>query len=388
MKGDGQVDRSRYRILLVSTGGGIGGEESFTANLSESLHQRGWDVRVAAVSDVHIQELVRRGVRTERLQIEGRTPWGLLRGARALARYAAEHDVAIVHAQSAGPAVMGIVAKWFGWFSRPRPQLIWHDHGINHYGLLAKLFNHLDISIANSNFERDKLIAHGLKPAKVVPIHNAIDLKRFTFTAEKRAECRRAVRREFGFDEHAPVVGFIGRLSQEKAPDDFVASFQHAHRMLPDIRYLIVGDGMMRPQLERMIRELHEEDRIVLAGFRRDIPELLCGIDALALVSHMETFGLTTLDAMAMRLPCVVTAVGGNPEQVTDGENGRVVPDRSPEQIAEALVDILSDPTKKEAFGQAGYQRAHAYFDIDRMVNEVEGVYFELLERRSRRQPR
>jgi glycosyltransferase involved in cell wall biosynthesis len=370
-----RIEPSNTRILLMSTGAGIGGEESFTANLGESLHQRGWDVRVAAVSPVHQEELRRRGLRVETLPIGGRSPRLLLAGARALARYARDERIDVLHAQCAGPAIMSILARELRFFSRPRPAILWHDHGITHYGILSKIFNRLDISIANSDFERNKLMANGLRSDRVVRIHNGIDMAKLTRTAEDRAARRSRIRAEFGLAETTPLAGFVGRLSPEKAPDDFVASFRRASELLPDIRYLVVGDGPMRPAVEEIVRGLSADGRIILAGFRRDVPDLLCAIDVLALVSHMETFSLTTLEAMASRVPCVVTRVGGSPEQVVDGENGRVVPDRSPDQIAEALVDILKDPKRREAYGAAGYERVHGYLNRDRMVDEIEAVY-------------
>lgn len=278
---------------------------------------------------------------------------------------------------------MAIIAKWLRLFSRPRPAIMWHDHGITYYGLISKLFNQLDVSIANSDFEKNKLMAHGLRPDKVVRVHNGIDTCKLSVTADERARRRAKVRQEFGWEDGTPVAGFVGRLSPEKAPDDFVASFRRARELLPDVRYLVIGDGAMRPHLEQMIRDMNAEKQIILTGFRRDIPDLLCGIDALALVSHMETFSLTTLEAMAMHLPCVVTNTGGSPEQVTDGENGHVVPDRSPDRIAEALVDILADPARRQAYGEAGHQRVVTYLNIERMVDEIEGVYCDLLRRNS-----
>lgn len=370
-----QPHQASGRLLLMSTGAGIGGEESFTTNLAEALHQRGWDVRIAAVSAPHIEELRRRGLRVEDLPLAGRGPRGLYRGARALACYAAREGINVLHAQSAGPAVMSILARQLRLFRKPCPGLLWHDHGIVRYGILSKLFNCLDLTIANSDFERRKLIAHGLRPHKVVRIHNGIDASRLSVSPGGRAQRRAKLRREFGFDERTPVVGFVGRLSPEKAPDDFISSFRHLREQLPDAKYLVVGDGPMRPQLEEMICNLHASDGVVMTGFRRDIPDLLCGMDVLALVSHIETFSLTTLEAMAMHLPCVVTDTGGNPEQVTDGVNGRLVPDRNPKAIGEALAEILRDPGKRRKFGEAGFERVATYLNRDRMVAQIEEVY-------------
>ncbi|MCX5685567.1 MAG: glycosyltransferase, partial [Planctomycetota bacterium] len=98
-------------ILLVTTGGGIGGEESFTTGLAESLLRRGWDVRVAAVGAPHIAELRRRNIPVVDLPTSSRNPLGLLRGAKALARFASDNAIRLIHSQSVGPALMTLLAK-------------------------------------------------------------------------------------------------------------------------------------------------------------------------------------------------------------------------------------------------------------------------------------
>lgn len=362
-------------VLLLSTGGGIGGEESFTTNLAEALVRRGWDVRVAALGPAHVEELMRRGLRVERLPIGGRGPLGLFRGAKALSRYANGEGVRILHSQSAGPALMCILARTLGMFRAPCPALLGHNHGIRRYWALSKIFNLLDLSIACSDFERTKLLSFGLWEEKVVRVHNGVDVDKLDVSDAERARRRGKIRAEFGLDDTVPVAGFVGRLSPEKAPDDFVASFDVARQRVPDVRYLVVGDGPMRPRLEAMRRELRAEDRIILTGFRRDVPDLLCAIDVLALVSHVETFSLTTLEAMALGLPCVVTDVGGNPEQVTEGQNGSVVPDARPDEIARALAELLNDPARRRSYGEAAHERVRSYLNRDRMVEEIEAIY-------------
>ena len=370
------------RVLLISTGGGVGGEESFTTLLGESLHLRGWDVRAVAKSPVHREELQRRGLRVEPLSIAGKTPWKVLQGCRVLGGYVRSEKVDVVHIQSAGPLAMCVLARRAGLLGRPRPVLLWQDHGIDHYRIVARLANHLDMTIAVADHERARLIAHGLRPERAARVHNGVDLHRFQLTPEDRTRCRRQVRHEFGLGEDAPVVGVVGRLSPEKAPDDFVRSFPHVRHQLPGVRYLIVGDGPMRPQLEDMIRDMKAEGQIVITGFRRDVQNVLCSMDVLAQVSHVDTFPLAPLEAMAMQVPCVVTAVGGNVEQVTDGVNGRIVPQRDPGALASALVDLLSDPAKRRKFGEAGHHLVHTYLNRDRMIAEIEAIYRSLLERR------
>jgi glycosyltransferase involved in cell wall biosynthesis len=374
---------SKIRILLISTGSGIGGEESFTSNLAESLLRRRWDVRVAAKSPVHQDELQRRGLPVVPIAASGRNPWKILQGAFTLARYAAQENIHILHAQSAAPAAMCVLARRLGLFKRPRPVLIWQDHGITYYRLVAAVANHLDMTIPVSDYEKNKLIQAGLKPHRVTRIHNGIDLARFARPADERARQRLRIRNQLGLDNDVPIAGYIGRLSPEKAPEDFVRAYPFVREQLPDARFLVVGDGVMRPLIERLIREFGAEKHIIMTGFRRDIPDLLSTLDTLVQVSHADTFSLTTLEAMAMCVPCIVTDVGGFPEQVTDGQNGRVLPDRQPQSIARAIVDILSDPAKRQAYGEAGYQRVCDYLNLERMVDDIEKMYRNLLAYKS-----
>jgi L-malate glycosyltransferase len=147
---------------------------------------------------------------------------------------------------------------------------------------------------------------------------------------------------------------------------------------VPDARFVIVGDGERRDELEALSRRLGLERRCLFAGFRADLDLLIPAFTVFCLSSHMEGLGTSVLDAMAFGVPVVATAAGGIPEAVVDGVTGRLVPPRDADALAAALVDALASPERRIAWGRAGRQRFEERFTADRMVDATLAVYAEL----------
>jgi glycosyltransferase involved in cell wall biosynthesis len=118
-----------------------------------------------------------------------------------------------------------------------------------------------------------------------------------------------------------------------------------------------------------------------LPGERSDVVRVLRGLDVFALPSLAEGISNTILEAMACGLPVVATRVGGNPELVTEGATGRLVPASDPLAMASALLDYANDPAKARRHGAAGRSRVEAAFSIDRMVRDYDSLYQTLLGR-------
>ena len=142
---------------------------------------------------------------------------------------------------------------------------------------------------------------------------------------------------------------------------------------------MVAGDGPMRAELERAIREEGLEGRFRLLGVRRDVPELLRSMNILALTSDREGCPNAVIEAMATGLPVVATAAGGTVEIVKDGETGRLVPPREPEAFSRGLTDLLSDGAAADRMGSNGLALVKSRFAFHRMVERVENLYRELL---------
>ncbi len=204
----------------------------------------------------------------------------------------------------------------------------------------------------------------------VVPL--GVDLVRFSPPVEARRPAPAPVQ--------AATLLFTGRLRYYKGLDTL---FQALSR-LPDVQLLVVGDGPMREDWERMVDDLHLAQRVTFAGDvpDEDLPGYYRGADVFVLPANAraEAFGTVLLEAMASGLPCVTTEVGtGTSWVVQDGVTGAVVPPQDPAALADAIRGMLHDPERRAALGHAARARVEMEFTTERMVTRVQGVYEEVL---------
>ena len=203
----------------------------------------------------------------------------------------------------------------------------------------------------------------GYPDDKIRIIHNGVDPALFDVNTD------RGVLAEFGFAEGDPVVGILAALRPEKDHATFLRAARIVIDEMPRARFLVIGDGATRPQLEALCSELRITPNVHFAGARDDVARLLRAIDVFALSSvTVECFPIALLEAMACARPAVCTAVGGIPEMINDGETGYLVPPKDPQQLAARLVSLLSDPQTARRMGRAGRDRVEAEFDLDRSV--------------------
>ena len=144
----------------------------------------------------------------------------------------------------------------------------------------------------------------------------------------------------------------------------------------------MVGDGPDRPEVEAEIRALEISDAVELAGYARDVPDLLAAADVFVLSSRSEGAPFSILEAMAAGLPVVATDVGGVGELVADGETGLLVPAGDPARLAEALRSLLADAALRRRLGAAGLARARERFDLRALRDPHLDLYARELARR------
>jgi glycosyltransferase involved in cell wall biosynthesis len=174
-----------------------------------------------------------------------------------------------------------------------------------------------------------------------------------------------------GVPRAAPVVGNVAALTDHKDQATLVEAMRLLRAQLPEARLVIAGEGELRPALETLVRRQGLDDRVVFAGFRRDLDCLLPAFSVFCLSSQLEGLGTSLLDAMSFGLPIVATSAGGIPEAVEDGVTGRIVPPREPAALARALAEVLGDRGRRRALGEAGRRRFLERFTADRMVEET-----------------
>ena len=241
-------------------------------------------------------------------------------------------------------------------------------------------YRQVDCFIAASEAIRQMLIADGVPAERTVTVHEGIDVERVIATPAVN------VHEAFFLPHGAPVVGNVAALVPHKGQRHLVEAARLVVQEMPDVRFVILGEGELREALERQVHEHHLQKHVLLPGFRTDVIGCIKGFDLFAMSSVTEGLGTSLLDAMACARPIVATAAGGIPEIVEDGVNGLLVPPRDHAALADAIVRVLKDPARRQRMGDAGLARVTARFTVDRMVEQTAEVYARVGAERSRRQ--
>lgn len=278
---------------------------------------------------------------------------------------------AVIHAHDPHAVALASLARSFS-TSRTGPLLIASRRVAFHlkaHAFSRWKYHQVDCFIAASDAIRQTLIGDGIEPNRVVTVHEGIDVDRV------QGEPAANVHAEFWLPTHAPLIGAVGALTQEKGHRHLIEAASLVVRDVPDARFVILGEGVERPGLERLIKELHLDKHVVLPGFRSDILAFIRAFDLLVMPSLSEGLGTSLLDAMASSKAMVASKTGGIPEVVVHGETGLLVPPRDHHALAEAIVQLLKDQHLRERMGQAGLERVKRVFSADRMVEQTLGVY-------------
>ena len=293
-----------------------------------------------------------------------------LSAAFRLARVVKQLKPDVVHAHD--PHAVAMAALGLSMGTGPQPPLVASrrvDFHIKGNAFSRWKYRQVECFVCASDLIRRMLVGDGIPEDRTVTVHEGIDLERIAATPPIDPHA------EFWLPHGAPVVGNVAALVAHKGQRHLIAAAALALREVPDARFVIAGEGELRPALERQIHDLRLEKHVLLAGFRPDVLSLHKGFDLFVMSSVTEGLGTSLLDAMACGKAIVATSAGGIPEVVVDGETGLLVPPRDDAALAAAIVALLKDPARRAAMGRAGLERVRRLFSAERMVQETLGVY-------------
>ena len=232
--------------------------------------------------------------------------------------------------------------------------------------------------------QRDEIASYGVAPlSKIESIRLGLELSPFL-----RADTARgALRRELGIEGSTPLVGIVARLVPIKAHEVFLEAAVRIRAALPAVRFLVIGDGERRHELETLAHKLGLADSLTFLGWRRDMVGVYADLDVVALTSLNEGSPVALIEALAAARPVVSTAVGGVPEVVIHGETGLTVGVSDASALADAVLALLRDPSLAATLGAAGRRHVYPRYDSSRLVNDVRNLYLRELAARGRALP-
>jgi glycosyltransferase involved in cell wall biosynthesis len=216
----------------------------------------------------------------------------------------------------------------------------------------------------------------GFAPSQVTVWHNSVDLARFQPASNGE---RAAARASLALPLDVPVATVVARLDDVKGVDLLLEAWPSVVGQVPTARLLVVGEGPLRDDLVAQLASHGLQDSVDFLGYRDDVPHVLHASDLLVLPSRSEGMPLAALEAFGCGLPVVAHAVGGVPELVVDGLNGRLVPPR-PAALAAALSDVLSDVVQREGLAR-GARSSVENLGVNAYAERMERLYRELLGR-------
>ena len=305
-----------------------------------------------------------------------------IRQLSGLSSFAKSKNVNIIHTFFEKSEVMGWLTARFSkipiWITSRR------DLGFKRKKIYGRIFRlaakDCKKCIANCHAVKDQMIQQENLPSeKIEVIYNGID-----FSGYQEALKDKSLRVELGIVDGTPLVGLIANFNFEiKGHVYFLGAAKKILEKVPNVKFVLVGDGPLRHQYEEMASDLDVKKDVLFLGKRNDVPAIISNLDVSVQSSTSEGLSNVILESMAAGKPVIATNVGGSPEMVVNDITGYLVPPADSSAMAGAITALLQNPDKARAMGAAGRKVVQEKFTVETMVKKYEELYFSLLKDRS-----
>jgi len=379
------------KLLFLITQSEWGGAQKYVFDLAIHLRYE-YDVIVACggKSGELIQRLNREGIRIILIRNIRRriNPFWDVLAFNEIFGILQREQPDIVHTNSTKAGVLGNAAAFIAGIRR----IIFTAHGFvfnepmielkRRFFLFLEWFSGLAVDkvIAVSEYDRQSALRWHVYPVKkIVTVHNGVEDSHLASRNPSLSfRMTSGLRQEFNIPQNAVIVGTISNFYRTKGVQYFIQAIVKLKDEFPHAYFVIVGDGMLRSNIEYNIQVCHLQKNVILTGFQKDVMELLTEMDIFVLSSVKEGLPFSLLEAGALAKPVIVTCVGGMPEVIEDGITGLLVPPADPESLANAISKFLCDREVARLCGVRLQEKIVRNFQFSRMLEETVGVYEDI----------
>ncbi len=393
------VETKPIRVLHIITRMILGGAQENTLLTVEGLDQMpNYEAELASGVDKGPEgELLSRAEKTTKLTVVPE----MVRSIKPIADFVAfwklyrlirQGHYHIIHTHSWKASILGRIAAW----SAGTPIVVHTLHGLTFHDYQSWLVNrairlsekicapltHHYISVSDITTQK-ALAANIDHPDKFTTVYSGMELDWFL---NCQADSQ-TIRRELGIPIDAPVVGKIARLAPQKNHDELLKAAPEIVRRHPNVRFLLVGNGVLYDQILEQVRQMGIAENFVFAGLidRERIPDMISAMDIVAHTGLWEGLPRVLPQAMAMGKPCVSFETDGTPEVLISGKNGYMIKRHDYAGLTDAISKLISDPELRRRMGEAGRKHVDPMFRAETMVQEIAEVYEMLLKTHSQR---
>jgi glycosyltransferase involved in cell wall biosynthesis len=309
-------------------------------------------------------------------------PRGLLQipAAIAVRRLLSSHRFDIIHANEAH----AVSAAWLARAHRRVPFIVSRRVGypISRSRIARSRYETAARIVANSQWVADQAAASGAPGEKLTVVFEGAEIP-----PRLVPEQRLAARHHWQQPDGAPLLGCVGVLSPDKGQDWLIRAVAELCGEFPGLRLLLAGDGPCRPQLQVLVQSLNIADRVLFAGFVKDVQSVYAALDIFLLPSFFEALNNSLLAAMTYEVPSIAFRRGALAEIIEDATSGLLVDAADLSQLTAAIRRLLRDPGFAAALGRAGRNRVETAFSADRMIEGMIRVYHDGLQPRAKLSP-
>jgi glycosyltransferase involved in cell wall biosynthesis len=233
----------------------------------------------------------------------------------------------------------------------------------------TSLFTHKIIAVSKS--ECDIAIRNRIAGfEKVVVIENGLDLSEFNCYVNVVQK-----KEELGIQHGYPVVGMVARLCRQKGCQYFLKAAKKVMETIPDVTFILVGDGEKRTEIKRMIDDLGIADHLIITGGRKDVPDIIATFDISVAPSLWEGLPYVILESMAAGKPVIASKIPGIKDVVIDEKTGYLVPAADTSTLSLAILDLLFNKRKAARMGKEGRAEVKRKYSLDNQIQKIERLY-------------